>query len=187
MSFKSKSTQEGDIPISDLEITQRVLGKRSGYVQGLGYGSWLKHSSATKFPNEEIERLQQQITKLQEFKTTTTTQLKELKAMIQSFMPQQINTSNQPPPQSGSTSQPPPSPSSWYYFVVCYYLLIIFIVDNIRMVLIQCYLQVWFALMKQMFLCLLIFYRLFYFYIIKCFIYIISLYIWNHSISYRFM
>ena len=163
MSFKSKSTQEGDIPISDLEITQRVLGKRSGYVQGLGYGSWLKHSSATKFPNEEIERLQQQITKLQEFKTTTTTQLKELKAMIQSFMSQQINTSNQPPPQSGSTSQPPPSPSSWYYFVVCYYLLIIFIVDNIRMVLIQCYLQVWFALMKQMFLCLLIFYRLFYF------------------------
>ena len=110
--LQEQSTQDGDTPISDLEITQRVLGKRSGYIQGLGYGSRLKRSTTTEFPDEETERLRQQITKLEEFKTTATTQLEELKAMIQTLMPQQTNTSNQPPPHSSSTSQPPPSPSS---------------------------------------------------------------------------
>lgn len=110
--LQEQSTQDGDTPISDLEITQRVLGKRSGYIRGLGYGSRLKRSTTTEFPDEETERLRQQITKLEEFKTTATTQLEELKAMIQTLMPQQTNTSNQPPPHSSSTSQPPPSPSS---------------------------------------------------------------------------
>ncbi|KAJ9678812.1 hypothetical protein PVL29_020878 [Vitis rotundifolia] len=110
--LQEQSTQDGDTPISDLEITQRVLGKRSGYIRGLGYGSRLKRSSATEFPDEETERLRQQITKLEEFKTTATTQLEELKAMIQRLMPQQTNTSNQPPPHSSSTSQPSSSPSS---------------------------------------------------------------------------
>ena len=110
--LQEQSTQDGDTPISDLEITQRVLGKRSGYIRGLGYGSRLKRSTTTEFPDEETERLRQQITKLEEFKTIVTTQLEELKAMIQTLMPQQTNTSNQPPPHSSSTSQPPPSPSS---------------------------------------------------------------------------
>lgn len=100
--LKEQSTQEGGTSISDLEITQRVLGQRSGYVRGLGYGSRRKRVSATEFPDEETERLRQQITELQEFKTTTSTQLEELKAIIQSFMPQQTNTFNQPPPSPSS-------------------------------------------------------------------------------------
>ena len=85
--IQEQNTQEVGSLVSELEMVK----KRSSYVQGLGYESQLKRSSAIEFPNEETKKLRQQIIELQGFKTKTTTQLEELKAMIQSFMPQQSN------------------------------------------------------------------------------------------------
>ena len=34
----SEETVEGSQPPTELEITQRVLGTRSGYIKGMGYG-----------------------------------------------------------------------------------------------------------------------------------------------------
>ncbi|KAJ9678221.1 hypothetical protein PVL29_022957 [Vitis rotundifolia] len=94
--LREQSTQDGDTPIFDLEITQRVLGKRSMQLNFL-----MKKQRSYDNKSQSYRSL----------KKTTTTQLEELKAMIQSLTPQQTNNSNQPPPYSSSTSQPPP-PSS---------------------------------------------------------------------------
>ncbi|KAL5707375.1 hypothetical protein ACHQM5_018280 [Ranunculus cassubicifolius] len=84
--IRSQPVNEGEVPLTDAEITQKVLGKRSGYVSGLGYGEVPPSRKArVAYDGEELNQL----------RTTTEEQNREINELRASLAAQQEQSAAQ--------------------------------------------------------------------------------------------